>query len=223
MSSSQESSSLIREKSMAKYCGAVCRLCRREGEKLFLKGERCYTSKCAVERREGGPGPHGKSRKSFSDYKVQLRAKQKVKSIYGVLEKQFRLNFQRAARTKGVTGTQLLVNLETRLDNIVYRLGFGSSRPESRQLVNHGHVLVNGKRVDIASYQVSVGDVIEIREKSKKSLSIQASMAAAQSRVVPEWLSLQKDEVKGTVQALPGREQLPQNVNEQLVVELYSR
>jgi small subunit ribosomal protein S4 len=201
----------------------VCRLCRREGEKLFLKGERCYTAKCSVEKREGGPGQHGRGRQSFSDFKVQLRAKQKAKRIYGLLEKPFRRSFERAAKRKGVTGTELLVDLERRLDNIVYRLGFGSSRAESRQLVSHGHVLVNGKRVNIASYKVDVGDVVEVREKSKKNLSIQAGLAATESRLVPGWLTLDRGAAKGTVDALPTREQLAQNINEQLIVELYSR
>ena len=208
---------------MARYCGAVCRLCRREGEKLFLKGERCFTSKCAVERREGGPGQHGKGRQSTSDFKVQLRQKQKAKRIYGMLESGFHHAFERAARTKGVTGTQLLLNLERRLDNIVYRLGFGISRNEARQLVSHGHVLVNGKRINIASYGVDVGDEIEVRDKSKKNLTVQAAMAGSQGRTIPEWLQLDRHGVKGTIKAFPTREQMPQNINEQLIVELYSR
>lgn len=208
---------------MARYCGAVCRLCRREGEKLFLKGERCYSSKCSVEKREGAPGVHGKRRQSYSDFKIQLRAKQRAKRIYGMLEKAFKKNFGKAAKSKGVTGTEMLVGLERRLDNIVYRLGFGSSRAEARQLVNHGHVLVNGKRIDIASYSISVGDVVEISPNKKKNLSIQSALAAAASRIIPEWLVLDKDNVRGTVQAFPTREMLPPNINEQLIVELYSR
>ncbi|RMG42767.1 MAG: 30S ribosomal protein S4 [Candidatus Dadabacteria bacterium] len=208
---------------MARYCGPVCRLCRREGEKLFLKGERCFTNKCAVERREGGPGQHGRGRQSYSDYKVQLREKQKVKRSYGLLEKSFRKYFERAARTKGVTGTQMLVGLETRLDNIVYRLGFGISRRQARQMVSHGHILVNGKRVTIPSYAVSVGDVVEVAEKFKKHPMVNAAMESAQSRMIPEWLSLDKQGVKGTVSALPTRDQLSQSINEQLIVELYSR
>lgn len=208
---------------MARYSGPVCRLCRREGEKLFLKGERCYTGKCAVEKREGGPGQHGRGRQSFSDYKIQLRAKQKAKRIYGLLEKPFNKVYQIAAKSKGVTGTEMLVNLERRLDNIVYRLGFGISRPEARQLVAHGHVLVNGKRIDIPSYSVKVGDVVEIREKSKKNLSIQAAIASTESRLIPAWLTLDRGAVKGSVNALPTRDQLAQNINEQLIVELYSR
>lgn len=208
---------------MARYCGAVCRFCRREGEKLFLKGDRCYTSKCSIESREGGPGQHGKARGAYSGYKVQLREKQKVKRMYGLSEKAFVSLYQKAARKKGVTGTQLLVNLERRLDNAVYRLGFGPSRSQARQLVYHGHVNVNGTRVNVPSYLISAGDVIEIREKSKKNLSVVSSMEAATSRIIPEWLTLDKAAVKGTVNMLPGREQLPQSVNEQLIVELYSR
>ena len=208
---------------MARYCGSVCRFCRREGEKLFLKGERCYTSKCAVEKREGGPGQHGKGRQAFSDFKVQLREKQKVKRMYGLLEKMFKGYYLKASRKKGVTGSQLLLNLETRLDNIVYRLGFGISRAQARQFVNHGHVLVNGKIVNIASYLVSEGDVVEIREKHKKNVNIVAAMESTSARIIPEWLSLDKAGTKGTVLAMPNRQQLPQSVREQLIVELYSR
>jgi small subunit ribosomal protein S4 len=208
---------------MARDTGAVCRMCRREGEKLFLKGERCYTAKCAVERREGGPGMHGKGRQAFSDYKIQLRQKQKVKRMYGVLEKQFRATYENAAKKKGVTGTELLTNLECRLDNLVYRLGFGISRREARQLVSHGHVLVNGKIINIASYRADAGDVIEVKEKSKKNLGIIAAMQSTEARSIPEWLSLDKASARGTLKALPTREQMPQNINEQLIVELYSR
>lgn len=208
---------------MARYCGAVCRFCRREGEKLFLKGERCYSSKCSIERREGGPGQHGRGRQSFSDFKIQLREKQKAKRSYGLLEKSFRRCYDNAARSRGVTGTNLLLNLERRLDNVVYRLGFGVSRRQARQFVNHGLVLVNGKAVDIPSYTVSVGDVVEIREKSKKNPAIVAAMEFATSRIIPEWLALDKPAVKGTLMAFPPREQLPQNTREQLIVELYSR
>lgn len=208
---------------MAKYCGAVCRLCRREGEKLFLKGDRCYTSKCAIERRPTAPGQHGSRRQQFSDYKVQLREKQKVKRIYGMLEKQFRNYVERATKTRGVTGTELLQTLERRLDNICYRLGFSGSRNQARQLVGHNLVSVNGKPVNIPSYLVSVGDVIEVKEKSKKNMFVVASMEAAASRFIPDWLALDKVAAKGTVNALPTREQLPQNIREQLIVELYSR
>jgi small subunit ribosomal protein S4 len=208
---------------MARYCGSVCRLCRREGEKLFLKGERCFTGKCAVEKREGGPGQHGRGRQAFSNFKIQLREKQKVKRSYGLLEKKFRGTFEVAASTKGVTGTELLVLLERRLDNVVYKLGFGSSRPQARQIVNHGHVLVNGKRVSIPSYTVSPGDVVEVAQRSKANPLVVAGMEAARSRIIPEWLSLDQQAVKGTVNALPTREQLPATFREQLIVELYSR
>jgi small subunit ribosomal protein S4 len=198
-------------------------LCRREGEKLFLKGERCFTGKCAVEKREGGPGQHGRGRQAFSNYKIQLREKQKVKRSYGLLEGKFRNTFEIAASTKGVTGTELLVLLERRLDNVVYKLGFGSSRRQARQIVNHGLVLVNGKRVSIPSYTVSPGDVVEVAEKSKKNPLVIAAMEAAKSRVIPEWLSLDQQAVKGTVNSVPTREQLPPTIREQLIVELYSR
>ncbi|MCB0310616.1 MAG: 30S ribosomal protein S4 [Bdellovibrionales bacterium] len=208
---------------MARYVGPVCRLCRREGEKLFFKGERCYTEKCAVERREGGPGQHGRGRQSHSDFKTQLREKQKVKRMYGMLEKQFRKYAHQAARSKGVTGTELLQKLERRLDNIVYRLGFGFSRRHARQIVSHGLVLVNGKQVNIPSFQTNVGDVIEVRDSSKSNVEVQSSVQNAAARFIPDWLTLDKDAVKGTVNALPTREQLPQSVREQLIVELYSK
>ncbi len=208
---------------MSKYRGPVCRLCRREGEKLFLKGERCYTAKCAVERRESAPGDHGKARSAFSQYKVQLREKQKVKRIFNILEKPFRLYFEKAARRKGVTGTVLLQRLERRLDSICYRLGFGASRRQARVMVNHGHILVNGKCVTIPSYPVEVGDVIEVIESSRANQLILASMEAATARMIPEWLSLDKGNFKGTVSQLPTREQMPQGIKEQLIVELYSR
>jgi small subunit ribosomal protein S4 len=190
---------------------------------LFLKGERCFTPKCAIERREGGPGQHGKGRQQFSDYKVQLREKQKTKRVFGLLEKKFRKYFERASRSKGVTGTELLLQLERRLDNIAFKLGFGVSRNEARQVVTHGLVLVNGRAVNSPSYQVAAGDVIEVREKSKKNIGIQAAMASAESRVIPEWLSLDKGNAKGMVKALPTREQMSQSTREQLIVELYSR
>lgn len=208
---------------MARYTGPVCRLCRREGEKLFLKGERCYTGKCAVERREGPPGQHTRGRQSRSDFKFQLRQKQKVKRMYGMLEKQFRRTFTQVASTSGVTGTELLILLERRLDNVVYRLGFGSSRAQARQLVGHRHVLVNGKVVDRASAKVKVGDIVEIKEKSKKAITVQAAIEAASGRLVPEWLSMDKNAVRGTVNAFPTRDQMSQTINEQLIVELYSK
>ena len=198
-------------------------MCRREGEKLFLKGERCYTGKCSIEKREGGPGQHGRGRQSFSNFKIQLREKQKVKRSYGLLEKRFRAIFEEAASAKGVTGTELLVLLERRLDNVVYRIGLGSSRRQARQIVTHGHVLVNGKRVSVPSYTVSPGDVVEVAEKSKKNPLVVAAMESARSRVIPEWLALDQQAVRGTVNSVPTREQLPPSFREQLIVELYSR
>jgi small subunit ribosomal protein S4 len=176
-----------------------------------------------VEKREGGPGQHGRGRQAFSNFKIQLREKQKVKRSYGLLEGKFRDTFDRAARTKGVTGTELLVLLERRIDNVVYRLGLGSSRRQARQIVNHGHVLVNGKRVSIPSYTVSTGDVVEVAEASKKNPLVVAAMEAAKSRIIPEWLSLDQAAVRGTVNSVPTREQLPPTIREQLIVELYSR
>lgn len=208
---------------MARYRGPVCRLCRREGEKLFLKGERCFSAKCAIERREGAPGQHGKARQSRSDFKLQLRAKQKARRIFGILEKQFRTYFERAARKKGVTGTELLASLETRLDSVVYRLGFGGSRNQARQIVSHGHVLVNNKCVNIPSYQVAIGDVIAVVDKQKKNINVTAAMEAASSRMIPEWLTLDKGAATGTVNAMPTRQAMPQNIEEQLIVELYSK
>jgi small subunit ribosomal protein S4 len=198
-------------------------LCRREGEKLFLKGERCYTGKCSVEKREGGPGQHGRGRQQFSNFKIQLREKQKVKRSYGLLEAKFRDTFERASSSKGVTGTELLVLLERRLDNVVYRLGMGSSRRQARQFVTHGHILVNGKRVAIPSYVVSAGDVVEVAEGSKQNVLVVAAMEAAKSRIIPEWLSLDQGAARGTVNTVPTREQLPPTFREQLIVELYSR
>ena len=208
---------------MARYCGSVCRLCRREGEKLFLKGERCFTGKCAVEKREGGPGQHGRGRQAFSNYKIQLREKQKVKRSYGLLETKFRNTFERAASAKGVTGTELLVLLERRLDNVVYRLGFGSSRRQARQVVNHGRILVNGKKVSIPSYTLSPGDVVEVVEKGKANALVVGAMEAAKSRIIPEWLTLDQQAARGTVNSVPTREQLPPTIREQFIVELYSK
>lgn len=208
---------------MARYCGAVCRLCRREGEKLFLKGERCFTSKCALEKRQGGPGQHGRGRQAFSNFKVQLRAKQKAKRLYGLTEKAFRRAYDEASQRRGVTGTEMLVSLERRLDNCVYRLGFGISRAQARQLVSHGHILVNSKRVSIPSYSVAVGDVIEVVPAKRECITVKASVEAAASRPGAGWLSLDRDNFRGTVIALPTREQIPASINEQLVVELYSR
>ena len=191
--------------------------------KLYLKGERCFTDKCSVEKRAYPPGQHGQRRPKLSDYGVRLREKQKVKRIYGVLEKQFRRYFQKAAKQKGVTGAALLVTLERRLDNIVHRLGFASSVKAGRQLVRHRHILVNGKIVDIPSYQVSKGDVIEIKPKSRENEKIKESLTAAQRRGIPAWLSLDAANFKGTVIELPKREDITPQIQEQLVVELYSK
>ena len=208
---------------MARYTGPVCRLCRREGLKLFLKGERCYTDKCAIERRNYPPGEHGQGRPKFSEYSLQLREKQKLRRIYGVLEGQFRRYFQLADRSKAVTGEALLQSLERRLDNIVYRMGFTNSRSEARQLVRHGHFLVNDHKVNIPSYLVRTGDIVTVREKSRRVARIQEAMELAQRRGVPEWLEMTPESFAGRVKALPARADLTLPVNEKLVVELYSK
>ncbi|MDZ4787126.1 MAG: 30S ribosomal protein S4 [bacterium] len=208
---------------MGRYCGSVCRLCRVEGEKLFLKGERCFSAKCAVEKREGGPGQHGKRRSKASGYKLQLREKQKVKRVYGLNEEQFRNTFAKAAQSKGMTGTELITKLEKRLDNMVFRMGFAYSRRHARQLVRHGLMLVNGKKVDIPSYQVSTGDVVEVRPKSKDKIAIAGAMVLAQSRSIPTWINVDRENKKATVESMPTRDQITQPMNEQLIVELYSR
>lgn len=208
---------------MARYIGSVCRLCRREGLKLFLKGERCYSDKCAVERRSYPPGQHGQGRAKVSEYGVQLREKQKVKRLYGLLEKQFRGTFAEADRQKGITGENLLKLLERRLDNMVYRIGFASSRNEARQLIRHNHFLVNGKKVNIPSYLLKPGDVIQVKEKSRNVARIIESLEAVQRRGVPSWLELDKDNLKCTVKTLPVREELTLPIREQLIVELYSK
>ena len=211
---------------MGRYTGAVCKLCRREGQKLFLKGTKCYTEKCPIERRNYAPGQHGRNvrRAKLIGYGEQLREKQKVKRIYGMLERQFRLYFERAVRTKGVTGENLLALLERRLDNVVYRLGYAMSRPQARQLVSHGHVLVNGRKVDIPSFQVKVGDEISIREGSRTNVHIQSAFQTASGRGRPGWLEVvTADDMRGRVGALPRREDIGQNINEQLIVELYSK
>lgn len=208
---------------MARYNGPVCRLCRREGMKLFLKGERCYTEKCAIEKRNVPPGQHGRSRKQkVVGYGIQLREKQRVKRIYGVLEDQFRRYFEAADRTRGITGETLLQLLERRLDNAVYRLGLATSRPQARQLVRHGHFLVNGKKVDIPSFSVKVGDVVSVRETSRQNPSIVHAVEEVKGRGVPEWLSLQ-GEMGGRVVSVPTRQQINLPVQEQLIVELYSK
>lgn len=208
---------------MAKYRGPMCRLCRREGEKLFLKGARCMTEKCAIERRSYPPGQHGQGRQRTSDYSMQLREKQKLRRIYGLQERQFRGIFRRAERQVGVTGAALLRLLECRLDNVAYRLGFGVSRKQARQIVNHGHLLVNGKTVTVPGALVKVGDVIEVCERSRKLAVIQEALEAVESRGIPDWLELDKEAFKGIVRSLPTKEQIVLPVNEQLVVELYSR
>lgn len=208
---------------MARYIGPACRLCRREGEKLFLKGDRCFSSKCAMEKREGQPGMHPKLRGRVSEFKLQLREKQKVKRMYGLLERQFRNLFQIADRKKGVTGQNLLFGLESRLDNMVYRAGFVSSRKEGRQFVSHGHFFVNGRKVNIPSYSVKPGDVISVAGDSKSLARINEALTAAESRRLPEWLELKRDSYEVTVRALPTREQLMHPMKEQLIVELYSK
>ncbi len=209
---------------MARYIGPVCRLCRREGMKLFLKGERCYTEKCAIEKRNFAPGQHGKSRKSkLAGYGVQLREKQKVKRIYGVLEDQFRRYFEQAERTRGITGETLLQLLERRLDNVAYRLGLATSRPQARQLVRHGHVTVNGRQVDIPSFSVKPGDVIAVRPGSRKLPGILHAMEEVKGRGVPEWLQFDAEAFSAKVGSIPTREQINLPVQEQLIVELYSK
>ncbi|NLO96587.1 MAG: 30S ribosomal protein S4 [Peptococcaceae bacterium] len=209
---------------MAKYTKPVCRLCRREGQKLFLKGDRCYTNKCAIDRRSYAPGMHGQNRgKKPTEFGIQLREKQKARRIYGVLERQFRGYFDKAARQKGMTGENLLRLLERRLDNVVYRLGFAASRAEARQFVTHGHITVNGKRVDIPSYLVRVGEVISIKEKSRDIVRIKEMIDSLKDRSVPAWLSLDVNNVTGTVIKLPSREDIQVPIEEHLIVEKYSR
>ena len=209
---------------MARYTGSVCRLCRRENMKLFLKGDRCFSDKCAFDRRGYPPGEHGQRRgRKISDYGIQLREKQKVKRMYGLTEKQFRLFFKRADKQRGITGTNLLVMLERRLDNIVYRLGFVNSRNQGRHFVRHNHFLVNGKKVNIPSYLVKVGDVVEVKEKSRKVQSVADSLDAVVRRGIPQWLELEKDSFKGVVKNFPVRDDLTMPIQEQLIVELYSK
>ena len=208
---------------MANYTGSVCRLCRREGLKLFLKGERCFQEKCAIEKRAYAPGQHGKRRIKTIGYGLQLREKQKVKRMYGVLERQFRNYFKKAERIKGITGENLLGLLERRLDNVIYRLGFASSRSQGRQLVNHGHIIVNKKKVTISSFLVKVGDIISVKEKSQKNEAIQVSLEGAKGRGIPAWLDLEADKFTGKVLALPARQDISLPIQEQLIVKLYSK
>jgi len=208
---------------MARNIEPKCRQCRREGEKLFLKGEKCFTDKCAIERRNYAPGQHGQKSGRLSDYGVQLREKQKVRRIYGVLERPFRREYKEADRRKGITGENLLQLLESRLDNAVYRMGFGSSRTEARQIVRHNGILVNGRRVNIPSYHLKVGDVVEVAERAKAQLRIKGAAEAAESRGFPEWIEVDVKSLKGTYKAKPQRSELPSTINESLIVELYSK
>lgn len=205
---------------MARYNGPVCRLCRREGTKLYLKSDRCYSPKCAMEKRPFAPGQHGQGRKKLSEYGIQLRAKQSVRRIYGVLERPFRNYFKEADRLKGITGENLLILLERRMDNVVYRLGLASSRAEARQLVRHGHFRLNGHKMNIPSYLVTVGDEIAVRDKSKDSVKFKD---LSENTSIPEWLSSNIKELSGRVEAMPSRESITIPVDEQLIVELYSR
>ena len=208
---------------MARYSGSVCRLCRRENLKMYLKGDRCYTDKCAIERRPYPPGQHGQGRVKFSGYGVQLREKQKVKRMYGLLESQFRGYYHRANAMKGKTGSNLLLQLELRLDNVVFRMGFADTRNEARQLVRHGHFLVNGRRVNIPSFSVRPGSVIEVMEKSRKVLRIAEALETVDRRGIPQWVEIDKKAFKGTVKSQPNREDLTMPIQEQLIVELYSK
>jgi len=208
---------------MARYKDEQCRRCRREGQKLFLKGERCYTDKCSVTRRNYAPGQHGQKKAKLSEYGTQLREKQKTKSFYGVGEKQFRGYFEMASNKKGITGENLLQILESRLDNVVYRLGFGASRAQARQLVTHGHIEVNGKKTDIASYLVKAGDVVAIREVRKDNPVVKENIEANSVRPLPEWLEVDKEKMSGKVVRLANREDIDLPVEEHLIVELYSK
>jgi small subunit ribosomal protein S4 len=208
---------------VARYTDPVCRLCRREGMKLFLKGDRCFKDKCAIERRNYAPGQHGRRRSKVLGYGIQLREKQKVKRIYGLLESQFRLYFQRAEQRQGITGENLLRQLELRLDNVTYSLGFAASRAQARQLVRHGHIEVNGKKTNIPSYQVRKGDTIQVREKSRKNEQIRQAVETASGRGIPAWLQMNPDQFLGSVTDVPKREDIRLPIQEQLIVELYSK
>lgn len=208
---------------MARYTDASCRLCRREGEKLFLKGERCYTNKCSVGRRAYAPGQHGQQKKKMSEYGLQLREKQKARRFYGILEGQFRSYFEMAVKRKGITGENLLQILESRLDNVVYRLGLSTSRPEARQLVRHGHFTVNGQKVDIPSYLMKPGDVVAVKDKFKESSKVKSISDIAGGKVVPKWLEFDAENLSGKVVNLPPREEIDLPIREHLIVELYSK
>jgi small subunit ribosomal protein S4 len=208
---------------MARYTGAVCRFCRRENQKLFLKGDRCFTEKCAFERRAYPPGQHGQGRIKFSEYGLQLREKQKVRRMYGLLEKQFRNLFAKADRLRGITGENFLNMLERRLDNVVYRAGFANSRAEARQLVRHGHFMVNDKKVNIPSLQLNKGDLVVVREKSHNITQVKVAVEASKRREIPQWLEMNPTELKVTVRDLPARDDITAPVEERLIVELYSK
>lgn len=208
---------------MARYREAVCRLCRREGVELYLKGDRCFTDKCAIKRRGYPPGQHGQRRPKHSDYGVQLREKQKAKRIYGLLERQFHNYFEKADRMKGKTGDNLLILIERRLDNVVYKLGFAVTRRQSRQLVRHGHIFVNGRRVDIPSFLVRPNDAVELREKSRKNPAINEALEAVVRKGIPAWLELDRENYRGNIKILPTRADITEQVQEQLIVELYSK
>lgn len=208
---------------MARYTGPLCKLCRREGDKLFLKGNRCYTDKCSMERRKYPPGEHGQNRGKLSDYGIQLREKQKVRRIYGIMENQFRIYFKRASRMKGITGEVLLQLLERRLDNVIYRMGFATNRREARLLVKHRHFLINGRIVDIPSYLLKPGDVIEVAEKSREIPTIKESLSIAEHRGIPTWLNVEMDNYRGRFVRVPTREEIHLPVQEQLIVEFYSK
>lgn len=208
---------------MARYTGPFCRLCRREGAKLYLKGDRCYSDSCSFTKRSYAPGQHGQARKKVSEYGLQLREKQRARRVYGVLEGQFRTYFDKADRQKGITGENLLVLLERRLDNVVYRLGFAASRTQARQLVRHRHFTVNGKRVDIPSYQIKPGDVIQVKETSKQSPLIKEIAEAVTTKTTPAWLEVQAEEMIGKIVRYPNRDEIDTPIQEHLIVELYSR
>lgn len=208
---------------MARYTGAVCRLCRREGAKLFLKGDRCYTEKCSFSRREYAPGEAGRKRVKESEYRMQLREKQKTKRLYGLLEKQFHHYYEMASRQQGVTGENLLRILESRLDNVVYRLGFAKSRAEARQQVRHGHICVNGRRVDIPSFRVRPGDLVSVAPKAREMLVIKSALISNERVQVPAWLEVDIEKLQGSVLSLPNRDQIDADIREQLIVELYSK
>lgn len=208
---------------MGRYIGPLCRICRREGEKLFLKGDRCYTEKCSIERRKYPPGQHGQGYRKLSDYGLQLREKQKVRRMYGILERQFRRYFHEAEKKKGITGEVLLQLIECRLDSIVYRMGFATNRRRSRQLISHGHILVNGKVVNIPSYEVKAGDIVEVKESSRNIPDIADSLAKSEHRGLPTWLEVDTSNFRGKVLHIPSREEIQLPIQEQLIVELYSK